>query len=200
MALLGLFIFFLALLAFYRKKSTRYQQDITEAFWERETKANSSRRQDISGLPYITIPLDKFPIGICTNDQILSCESTLLMLSERKILNLGTQTNTDLKLKYGPANLNVLSECEQHFMLLCRTLISYAKTLAELGYEEEAITVLEFAIRCGSDASKNYLLLAEIYLRRGRDHDANELLEQAKQLDSLMKDSIVVKLSGMLSS
>lgn len=61
---LGLFIIFLSVAAYYRKRATAQQKKVTEDFWSREDQANQIRRKDISNLPYITIPLEKFPIGI----------------------------------------------------------------------------------------------------------------------------------------
>ena len=59
---LGLFIIFLSVAAYYRKRATTQQKKVTEDFWSREDQANQIRRKDISNLPYITIPLEKFPI------------------------------------------------------------------------------------------------------------------------------------------
>lgn len=48
----------------FRKRSNRSQENVTDRFWKRESIANNTRLQDLSGLPYITIPFDKFPIGM----------------------------------------------------------------------------------------------------------------------------------------
>ena len=114
MIFLGLFIFFIFLFAYLRKKSSAIQTNAEEEFWARENEANRTRRQDISGLPYITILFENFPMGIYDNSEIKACEETLTGLSEKKILNLGGQSNTDLKLKYGPANLETLTECDDN--------------------------------------------------------------------------------------
>lgn len=191
MIFLGLFIFFIFLLAYYRKKSTNAQNEVEAAFWTRENEANHTRRQDISGLPYITIPLEKFPMDICDNDELKECRQTLTALSTKKILNLGNQTNTDLKLQYGLANLEALSEYDQNFATLCGTLVSYAEALMKSGHDTEAQTVLEFGISCGSDHSRNYRLLAQLYHRQGDSDSLAALLAQAKELDSPMRDTIV---------
>lgn len=194
MTLLGIFIFLVFLLAYFRKKTDRHEKDADEQFWARENRANTIRRQDISGLPYINISLDKLPIGICKNEEVQDCENTLHKLLGCQILNLGTQTNTELKLKYGPANLSFLSECDQRFVTLCHTLLSYGNYLIKSGYETEGIQVLEYGISCGSDLSKNYLILADYYHSHSRTADLESLLANAKQLDSLMKDSIIRQL------
>lgn len=191
MIFLGLFIFFIFLLAYFRKKGNQNQETVEAAFWERENEANHTRRQDISGLPYITIPLEKFPMDICDNPEIKELEDTLTELSQKKILNLGHQTNTDLKLKYGPANLDELDKCDENFSTLCRTLVSYAECLLKLGYQKEAQVILEFGISCGSDHSRNYSMLADLYQEQGNTSALNELLTTANALDSLMKKSII---------
>lgn len=197
MGLLGIFIFFIFLLAFFRKRNTRMQENVEQSFWERENEANNARRQDISGLSYITIPLDKFPIGICKDEDLEDYENTLKELSRQKILNLGFQSNTELKLKYGPANLDVLTMYEQHFTTLCRTLVSYAKRLIALNYTAEAQTVLEFGLSCGSDLSQNYLLLATLYKESGNLTSIDTLIEKANQMDSPMKISILSHLTEL---
>lgn len=198
MIYLGIFIILVALLSLFRKKDSKERQKADEHFWERETAANNIRRQDISGLPYITIHPDKFPIGKFADEELQHYESILKDLSERQILNLGTQTNTDLKLKYGPANLEILTNCEQRFITLCQTLVSYAERLIHLGHAAEAETVLEFGISCGSDISRNYLLLAGLYRESGRPDQIRDLIEKAEELDSVMKNSILEHLKELM--
>lgn len=200
MGFLGIFIFILSVLAYLRKKHTKLQETVEQNFWERENRANATRRRDISGLPYITIPLERFPIGICKDEAAITCETTLTSLSDKKILNLGNQTNTDLKLQYGAGNLTELTECEQRFTILCRTLITYAETLIAAGYRSEAITVLEFGISCGSDLSKNYLLLADLYLETGASAKLADLAEKAAALECPLKDAIVRQLKEKMNA
>lgn len=200
MIFLGLFIFFIFLLAFFRKRSTHEQESVEIAFWDRESKSNLTRRQDISGLPYITIPLEAFTMDICDSSELKSLEATLTELSTKKILNLSNQTNTDLKLKYGPANLEALSEYDQNFATLCRTLVSYAECLQKQGFEKESQTVLEFGISCGSDHSGNYRMLADLYHAKHNSAQLESLLETAKELDSPMKASIISYVEKTLSS
>ena len=74
---LGLFIIFLSVAAYYRKRATAQQKKVTEDFWSREDQANQIRRKDISNLPYITIPLEKFPIGISDDEELTDYENDL---------------------------------------------------------------------------------------------------------------------------
>lgn len=199
MIFLGLFIFFIFMLAYFRKKGIRKQEAVEQAFWDRENEANHVRRQDISGLPYITIPLENFSMDICDNQLLKEYEQVLTDLSTKKILNLTGETNTDLKLKYGPANLETLTECDQNFITLCRTLADYAKCLLDLGYNAEAKTVLEFGVSCGSDHSQNYRMLSELYVAEGNKDALAHLLEAAQELNSAMKQSIIAHLEEQIT-
>ena len=42
---LGLFIIFLSVAAYYRKRATAQQKKVTEDFWNREDQANQIRRK-----------------------------------------------------------------------------------------------------------------------------------------------------------
>lgn len=57
--------------AYLRHKSTAAEEAAAESFWNRENEANHTRRKDISGLPYITIPYCRFSkLGIYDNPRI----------------------------------------------------------------------------------------------------------------------------------
>lgn len=196
---LGIFIILISIFSYYRKRNTRLQQEVQENFWNREAKANDVRRQDISGLPYIIIPFERFPLGISTSEELLDYENDLKKLSNHQILNLNNQSNTDLKLKYGPANLPYLSECDQCYTTLIRTLVAYAKCLIQNGYESEAVCVLEYGIEIDSDIRDNYRILGEIYKNRGQLEKLNSLIQKAQSLDSIMQPAILNLLNEIKS-
>lgn len=191
---LGLFIIFLSVAAYYRKRATAQQKKVTEDFWSREDQANQIRRKDISNPPYITIPLEKFPIGISDDEELTDYENDLKTLASRKILNLSHQSNTDLKLAYGPANLPALSEYDQNYTTLLRNLVAYADCLIKNGFKSEAVPVLEFGISIDSDIRANYTLLAELYKEQGKTAKIQELIDKAASLDSMMRSAILEQL------
>lgn len=191
---LGLFIIFLSVAAYYRKRATAQQKKVTEDFWSREDQANQIRRKDISNLPYIIIPLEKFPIGISDDEELTDYENDLKTLASRKILNLSHQSNTDLKLAYGPANLPALSEYDQNYTTLLRNLVAYADCLIKNGFKAEAVPVLEFGISIDSDIRANYTLLAELYKEQGNASKIQELIDKAASLDSMMRSAILEQL------
>ena len=60
---------------------------------------------------------------------------------------------------------------------------------------DKAVTVLEYAIQAGSDSSRTYLTLANEYAKNGDNDKIEELIKQAKSLNTLTKDSIIKKLT-----
>lgn len=192
------FIIFLILLTYFLRKNTRLEQETQEQFWEKERQANAARKKNIKDLPYLTIPLETFPLGKYTDSELSRLEQELSELSEASILNLNGVTNTDLKLNYGLANLDFLSECDENYTKMIRLLQEYGKRLFELSHQNDAETVLRYAVDSGSDICATYTLLADIYLARNASGELASLMETANNLDSTRKDTILEKLNSKL--
>ena len=186
------FIVFIILIAYEIRKNTKIARIQEESFWDRETRANSTRKKPLDALPYVRIPLDALPFQIMSEDpRILELHQAVQNLAEKKIVNLTGLTNTDLKLKYGAANLTILSQYDQDYTMLARTLQKWALLLYENGYLNEAQQILEFAVSTRTDVSGSYRLLASIYHQTGYTSKINDLIETAKTLQSVMKNPIV---------
>ena len=50
-------------------KSRRYTEKMENSFWERELKANNTRRKSLEHLNYITIPFETLPMSVMTDDE-----------------------------------------------------------------------------------------------------------------------------------
>lgn len=192
---LTIFMLFLAWFTYNRFRTEKQEKNMEKEFWEKEAQANSTRRKDLSSLPYIRIPMDSLPFGIRPEDsQLTQYETRIRELADKKILNLTGLTNTELKLKYGAPNLTFLTECDQNFTELVRTMQEWGTRLHELFLISEAEYVLSCAIRWGSDIRGSYLLLARIYQDAGNTEGIQWLRECAGQLNSLMKEPILAGL------
>lgn len=194
----SIFILLLLALTYFRTKAANEEKEQMEKFWAKETQANQTRKQDISNLPYIEIPLSEFPLGICDSSYCKRLEEQLKDLSGRKILNLSGISNTDLKLKYGVANLSVLTECDQNFTRLSNLLFNYGKALHDEGFAPEAVRVLEYGISIKADMSRMFLLLASIYKEENNTDKIRELIPKTSCLSPLLKDSTVKQLESYL--
>ena len=189
---LGAFITFSILVYYNVKKQTRKRRKDDKNFWVRENQANSVRRKSLDGLPYITIPLKRFPTRLMNdNDVVLECIQTLETLSSQKIVNLTGYTNTDLKLEYGTANITALSEYDQNYTLLVCTLQKWADELISSGYVKEASVLMEFAVSTNTDVSATYDKLADYWASRGERFRIEQLIHTAEGLRSSSRNTIL---------
>lgn len=193
--LFALFVTFLVWLAYKLRKSDR--QD--NSFWIREAEADNVRKQTLDNLDYITIPLDSLPFFSGIDEKLDDLQQNIRNLADCTIVNLSKYTNTELKLMYGPANLTALTEYDQNFTNLVRTLQKWAECLSALGYDREAIQVLEFSVSIKSDVTAGYVLLAKLYLKQNEPSRIDSLITSALELDTLLKDSLVKQLEALRS-
>lgn len=186
------FIVFCIWLGYELHKHRNMEAKADRDFWEREAAANNTRRKPLENLDYIQIPFDRLPMAVCSDDPaIKECHEALADLSASPIVNLTGISNTDLKLQYGAPNIDLLSQYDQRYTILARTLQNWAKLLYENGYPDDARQVLEFAIETHTDISGSYKLLSAIYLETGQPEKIKDLIPIAENLNSPMKKHIV---------
>lgn len=192
-------IFALFTFVFMNRTSNNFSKE-KEAFLEKEREANSVRKMPITDLDYISVDLSKLP-NIETEDEYINERlHTLQVLSEEdtKIVNLSQYTNTELKMKYGVANLTLLTEYDQNFTNLCRCLYELGKRFYELGDLEAAKSYLEYGIACGTDLKLHYTLLADIYEQNIQYKDIVALIKKAETINSALKSSLIRDLTKRL--
>ena len=189
---LAIFITFCLILTYHIRKNDADQQKIQDEFWEKERLANAVRKKDISKLDYITIPFEKLLVKLDT-----STEKKLYEFANKPMLNLTGISNTDLKLAYGTANINILSEYDTNFSDFVSLLPDYVDELLEAGYADSAELLLEFAIGCNADSRKIYEQLATIYKNQNQSDKLQMLFEQAEHLPDLTKKAVLNLLSTM---
>jgi hypothetical protein len=196
------FASFLVLCAvFYhnRKKADRSSAKIMQDYFERENEANNTRKQPLDDLEYIKIPLEMLPTDVCSNDDIIKeCIEDLRKLADESIVNFTGMTNTDLKLKYGPANLPFLQQCDLNYTQLVRILNTWGTKLNVLEQTDAALRVFEYAIECKADVSNIYYMTADIYKTKNETDKIRHLIECAEELNSVLKDHIIKKLNEYL--
>lgn len=186
------FIVFCLWLMYEMKKVQKKENAHTDSFWERENAANNTRKQPMDDLVYITIPFDSLPMQVLKeNEEVRECIRLLKDLSQQPIVNLTGLSNTDLKLRYGVANLPYLTDCDQNYTILARTLQKWASLLYKNGYTEEPKVILEFAVSTKTDVSATYAMLSEIYVKTGQSDRIEHLLQTAEELHSAMQPTIV---------
>lgn len=189
---LASFLVFCVIFYLRNKKTDMQRERQRKEYFELEAKANNTRKQPLDNLNYINIPFDSLPTTICTDDSVIKeCLSDLENLCNEDIVNFTGLTNTDLKLQYGPANLPYLQKCDLSFTHLVRVLNDWSAQLSKLGFNDDALTVLEFAISIKADVSNIYFLAADIYIEKNTPEKIDELISTASQLNSIIRDSII---------
>ena len=196
--MVGAVLIICAIIAYNKRKSDRAMRKASDNFWDKEREANLTRRKDISKLPYITIPYESLPLDtLPDSEEYRAAVQQLQSLSGKQILDLSGQTNTDLKLAYGAANLPILMECDQNYLVLIRTLSRMAGLLSDAGKEDAAETVLCFAIDAGSTIRSDYEQLAVIYGKCRDYRKLDALIAQAERLNSPTKASLLASLNAI---
>ncbi len=187
-------VVFVLFLAMKRGKQTRLQENTNEAFLERERQANATRKKDISNLNYLPYTADALLLDEDPDEELSQYVKILKDLSGRKMLNLSMYSNTDLKLMYGPANLNELSECDNNYHLLSDTLLNYAERENTLQRYEAAISILEYAMSLRIDSSRIYLMLARLYDEQNTPEKIQNIFHALSSMDDSFTSHVLPKL------
>lgn len=173
---------------------------------EIESKANSTRKADISKLNYVNLPLETLPLnkaleleGADENlrEEILSCEKKILSMKDIKILNLTGISNTDLKLKYGVANLPFLIQYDENFSKLSRILSKWGRLLYESKDYKAAKSVLEFAVSIKCDIEDIFIFLGKIYKIEKNMTALSSLKNQIDCFDDGRRANLLQKLDSL---
>ena len=186
------FIIFILLVRHNIRRNRRIEENTEKAFWDRERKANEVRRKPLDDLVYVKPDMSSFPTDVMADDPVVSeCRDLIKELESSKIVNLTGYTNTDLKLKYGVANLKLLTEYDDRYTLLVQNIQKWADRLWENGYTKEAIPLLEEQVRIRADITSAYRKLAVYYRENNEPEKIENLKKTAETLNSSSKNVIL---------
>ncbi len=181
-----------AAIAIASSKSRKNAAAMEQEFWQRERAANNTRRKPLDDLNYIKLPMEIFPMDLLQDiPRVEDYRQIILSLKDQPIVNFTGLSNTDLKLRYGAPNINLLTSYDQNYTLLARTLQQWAQALYDSGFSKEACQLLEFAVSTGTDVSATYRLLIRIYQENGTPEKIDALYPVAESLTSAMQKPIV---------
>ncbi|MBQ5431500.1 MAG: hypothetical protein IIU28_07610 [Lachnospiraceae bacterium] len=186
------------LLAIRLAKIRKHQSETENAFWNREKQADTAVDRDLNSLTYITIPLDKFPLHFSEDEAVIMIEEALEEIATHRLLNLNGKTNTDLKIEYGPGNLDTVQQMGDDFSQMTILLCDYAKCLMEVERYHDALTVLSFGASVRSDISTNYMLMGDCYQALHQERKIPAVIEQVKSLHLLLEHKILDYLEPMV--
>lgn len=187
-----------------QKHSTRRRESIKD-FMLREMEANTTRKKDISNLPYLNADVSRLPEKTADkkaemtdpDGEITAIYETLRALDGKQLLNLSDISNTDLKLAYGAANFPFLSECDTNFTIFTRNLQKLASLYAAADDSAAAIQVLEYALELHTDIGASYRLLGHLYADRKDTAALMHLTEAAASLPELTRTPVLQELEKL---
>ncbi|MCH5267173.1 MAG: hypothetical protein J1E62_02415 [Lachnospiraceae bacterium] len=169
-----------------------------QAFWQKEKDANFARKQDISDLEYLKVDLSLLPFQENASETVQDAQNDVRQTLQHPILNLNGMTNADIKLKYGLANFEHLSACDQNYLKFIRTLDRWGSALYEDADYQNAALVYEYALEIGSDISRTYTTLATIYAETDQIEKVQKLIDRIRESDSFMRDTIAEHLMQII--
>ncbi len=193
----ALVIIFILWLQYEIRKSSKKSDAASASFWEKEAKSNLVRRVDISTLNYLTIWPEQLPLEDNKDETINSYRDIILGLVNKKIINLSRYNNTDLKNKYGAANLPQLQEYDNNYTILISILQKWAERLYHQGDIQGSKAILEYAVGLRSDAANTYRLLAEIYKAEKIPEKINHLIQTIPELNIYEQDKLIADLKAL---
>ena len=199
------FVIFILVLQHNMRKNKKIQDKLESEFWARESSANEVRKHNLDDLEYISFRAETFyPLNLldsshCSdflakNPEVKDILSRFLFLETQKMVNLTAFTNTDLKFKYGVANLPTLTEYDSNYNELITLLHNYGTIFETAGHQSAALSVLEYAVSIGSDISGTYTLCGKIYHQNQQWDKLDWLKKEAEKIPTSRKDAIVHKL------
>lgn len=195
LAVLAIVLVFMIYLRIGIKWSDKTFKKTQEGYRQREEDANFTRRKSLDDLDYVTIPpavgelIKRFD-----NDEL-----TALLDENTKIVNLNGISNTDLKLKYGAPNINILSEYDKNFETLVKGLQDMvSEETGDMFNTDEKISILEFATDIHTDISASFEMLARIYKNTGREAKIHSLIKKAESIKNIRGPRIIEKLNKIL--
>lgn len=183
-----------------RKNKNKDPQSV-RSYLSREDAANSTRRKDLSDLPYIEVPLNTLPLDITLNDEkkqlkISEYIEEIQMLADKKMLNLIGISNTDLKEQYGPANLELLTMYDMNYSRYIRNLHLLAECIYH-EHPEQAVMIWEYCLSIGTDISGTYSSLAKHYKDKQDDENFAKLYDYIPDRNSISGKTILNKLDSI---
>lgn len=185
------FLIFCAWRFYEQRKSERLDKKASDEFWAREEEANHTRKKDISHLPLLEVKESEIPMTDSTDESILYYIDHIREIIKMPMIDLSEYSNTDLKLAYGVANFNTLSEYDENYNTFLLTLSNLARSYSRAGLYEKAKDCFELALYYGSKKRSDYVDLAEVYLKLDAPDLITTLIRQLEEGCHPRKTSII---------
>lgn len=199
------FVFFIIIIVVSHIRANRSENNLDNSqkkFWEKEQASHYVRKHDISEDDYIKGHVELIPdftevdYENWSKPSLYKTQEQLREVATKQMINLTGMLNSDVRLKYGTGQLDLIESLENNYNNYIQGLSLLGSELANLDRKEVGKTLLEEAIHAGSDVSHTYINLSDIY-NDLEDIDAlKALLKKSSQLNSVMKAKIMKHIAG----
>jgi len=171
-----------------------------QLFWEKEKRSLIVRKKELTEDDFIHCDIStlSFPklLELEPHDkkQYRQLKERIDELSQLDMMDLTGLSNTELRLRYGTANQTLIQTNENNYHLFLKALYAYGHFLVEHNQINEAICAYELCIQLGSDYSKHFIGLADLYVQTQQHHKLSALIQRAKALDESHQTRLYQKL------
>ena len=187
----GLVMIFVIWLTYELKKHTKEDKKVSQDFWERERQSGFIPRKNTSDIQYITVTENFLPEerGEDDSELYVLCRK-ILSFQDKKIADLSSMTNTELKEKYGTANFTSLSEADSNYTSLVPLLGRLCELLYEEGRLAEAETAALFCVNSGVMIYPVLFTLGNIYSMINDQEKLDALIAEAENSPSCQERTV----------
>ncbi|MCL1863380.1 MAG: hypothetical protein FWF78_07430 [Defluviitaleaceae bacterium] len=153
-------------------RHNKRRDETRRRFLESEDAANSVRKKEIDPALFYTADLSVLPpIPEGDPHQVARCAKRVMIYFAEPL------TNLELKMQYGPAQMDFIAEYEENFNAYLKALTKWAAEATDA----DAIKILQHAISLGSEYRDTYRLAADILSKQGDKYGMESLLAHAEK-------------------
>ena len=154
--LISLTILLIVWIKYESSKTERLSQKSSDSFWKREQDAQHTRNQSLDSISFFQIEPTSFPLCETPDLELEELQATLSQLANKDMANLSSYTNTELKLTFGIARFQYLSDCDANFFSLMKTLDSLGDYYIRHNKPDTAKIFLEYAVSHETELRHTY--------------------------------------------
>ena len=147
-------------------ESGRYKK--MNAFIDMEREANTTRRRDIDEAHFFRPDLSRLPIvdfdeiQVEKNAKLAQIQARVLSVAKSEMIKLELPlSNLEIKQRYGAANLETVTMCEERFDQFVRALLTWAEALQAADKRKDALLVLDYLAELNTGYDKQIACLME---------------------------------------
>lgn len=198
-----LFLIFIFIFQHNLKKNDRNGKMARKQFWEYEENSFFARKLPLNDNDFIkpnvhSIPkLDYEAFKALNNPQMFTVQEKCFSLADIPMLDLSGMLNSELRYRYGAANLELIESYENNYTNYIKSLYKLGKFYYDNNMKNEAISVLEEGMNVNTEISDHIILLATIYYEMQKKKEFDCLYKKALKMKSLTKNKTLQQLHSL---